>query len=106
MKSYAGISCLWTDASDYGYGVYLCQIIDKCGYPAVLFLSRSFQKSELNRNAQDNKYLSHLQGAEKFQFLLYNRMLVLLGRDSKKNLAFLNNAPLSRVYRWKLVTQQ
>ena len=37
---------LRTDASDYGYGAYLCQIIDKREYP-ILFLSRSFHKSEL-----------------------------------------------------------
>ena len=37
---------LRTDASDYGYGAYLCQLIGDREYP-VLFLSRSFYKHEL-----------------------------------------------------------
>ena len=32
---------LRTDASDYGYGAYLCQIIGEREYP-VLFMSKSF----------------------------------------------------------------
>ena len=42
---------LRTDASDYGYGAYLCQIINKREYP-ILFLSRSFHKAELKWKTQ------------------------------------------------------
>ncbi len=38
---------LRTDASDYGYGAYLCQIVGDCEYP-VLFVSKSFHGAELN----------------------------------------------------------
>ena len=94
---------LRTDASDYGYGAYLCQIIDKREYP-VLFLSRSFKKSELNWKTQDKECYAIYKALEKFQYLLYNRMFVL--ETDSKNLTFLNNAPLSRVYRWKLAIQR
>jgi hypothetical protein len=94
---------LRTDASDYGYGAYLCQIIDKREYP-VLFLSKSFKKSELNWKTQDKECYAIYKALEKFQYLLYNRMFVL--ETDSKNLTFLNNAPLSRVYRWKLAIQR
>ena len=94
---------LRTDASDYGYGAYLCQIIDKQEYP-VLFLSRSFKKSELNWKTQDKECFAIYKALEKFQYLLYNRTFVL--ETDSKNLTFLNNAPLSRVYRWKLAIQR
>jgi hypothetical protein len=43
---------LRTDASDYGYGVYLCQIVGEREYP-VLFMSKSFHGAELNWKTQD-----------------------------------------------------
>jgi hypothetical protein len=38
---------LRTDASDYGYGAYLCQIVGEREYP-VLFMSKSLHGAELN----------------------------------------------------------
>ena len=38
---------LRTDASDYGYGAYLCQVVGEREYPA-LFLSKSFHGAKLN----------------------------------------------------------
>ena len=39
---------LRTDASDYGYGAYLCQIVGERGEYPVLFMSKSFHCAELN----------------------------------------------------------
>eukprot|EP01034_Spumella_vulgaris_P034740 gene34740-42849_t len=72
----SSVIVLRTDASDYGYGAYLCQIIDKREYP-VLFLSRSFKKSELNWKTQDKECYAIYKALEKFQYLLYNRQFVL-----------------------------
>ena len=92
-----------TDASDYGYGAYLCQIINKREYP-ILFLSRSFHKAELKWKTQDKECFAIYKALEKFQYLLYNKTFVL--ETDSRNLTFLNNAPLSRVYRWKLAIQR
>ena len=43
---------LRTDASDYGYGAYLCQVEGEHEYP-VLFMSKSFHGAELNGKTQD-----------------------------------------------------
>ena len=94
---------LRTDASDYGYGAYLCQLIGDREYP-VLFLSRSFHKHELKWKTQDKECFAIYKALEKFQYLLYNRQFVL--ETDSKNLTFLNNAISSRVYRWKLAIQR
>ncbi len=41
---------LRTDASDYGYGKYLCQIVGDREYP-VLFMSKSFHTGRYMKNA-------------------------------------------------------
>ena len=95
---------LRTDASDYGYGAYLLQILaDGREYP-VLFLSRSFHKAELRWKTQDKECFAIYKALEKFQYLLYNKRFIL--ETDSKNLTFLNNATSSRVYRWKLAIQR
>ena len=93
-----------TDASDYGYGAYLCQVVGEREYP-VLFTNKSFQGAELNWKTQDNKECGAIYKAlEKFQYLIYNRHFIL--ETDNKNLTFLNTATSSRVYRWKLAIQR
>ena len=95
---------LRTDASDYGYGAILLQILsDGREYP-VLFLSRSFHKAELRWKTQDKECFAIYKALEKFQYLLYNKRFIL--ETDSKNLTFLNNATSSRVYRWKLAIQR
>ena len=45
---------LRTDASDYGYGAYLCQVVGEREYP-VLFMSKSFKGAELNWKTRDKE---------------------------------------------------
>ena len=66
---------LRTDASDYGYRAYLCQIVGERGYQAVLFMSKSFHGAELNWKTQDKECGAICKALEKFQYLLYNRHL-------------------------------
>ncbi len=65
---------LRTDASDYGYGAYLCQVIGERECP-VLFMSKSFHGAELNWKTQDKECGAIYEALEKFQYLLYNRQL-------------------------------
>ena len=43
---------LRTDAYDYGYGAYLCQVVGEREYH-VLFMNKSFHGAELNWKTQD-----------------------------------------------------
>ena len=46
---------LRTDASDYGYGAYLCQVVvGERKYP-VFLMSKSFNGAELNWKTQDKE---------------------------------------------------
>ncbi len=94
---------LRTDASDYGYGAYLLQLLNGIEHP-VLFLSRSFHNAELRWKTQDKECFAIYKALEKFQYLLYNRKFIL--ETDSRNLTFLNNAASSRVYRWKLAIQR
>jgi hypothetical protein len=67
---------LHTDASDYGYGAYLCQVVGECEYP-VLFMSKSFHGAKLNWNTQDKECGAIYNALEKFQYLLFNKHLIL-----------------------------
>ena len=94
---------LRTDASDYGYGAYLCQVVGEREYP-VLFMSKSFHGAELNWKTQDKECGAVYKALEKFQYLLYNRHFIL--ETDNKNLTFLNTATSSRLYRWMLAIQR
>ena len=90
---------LRTDASDYGYGAYLCicQIVGEREYP-ILFMSKSFHGAELNwTTPQDKECGAIYQALEQLQYLLYYRHFIL--ETDNKNLTFLNTATSSRVYR-------
>ena len=62
---------LRTDASDYGYGAYLCQILKSGTEHPILFLSKSFHKAELRWKTQDKECFAIYKALEKFQYLLY-----------------------------------
>jgi hypothetical protein len=83
------------DASDYGYGAYLCQSVGDREYP-VLFMSKRFHGAELNWKTQDKEYGAIYKALEKFQYLLYNNFIL---ETDNKNLIFLNTATSPRVYR-------
>ncbi len=88
---------LRTDASDYEYGAYLCQVVGDRKYP-VLSMSKSFHGAELNCGAI-------YKALEKFQYLLYNQHFIL--ETDNNYLTFLNTATSSsRVYRWELAIQR
>ncbi len=92
-----------SDASDYGYGAYLCQIVGDREHP-VLFMNKSFHGAELNWKTQDKECGAIYKALEKFQYLLYNWHFIL--ETDNKNLTSLNTATSSRVYRWKLAIQR
>ena len=94
---------LRTDASDYGYGAYLCRVVGEREY-LVQFISNSFHGAEPNWKTQDKECRAIYKALEMFQYLLFNRHFIL--ETDNKNLTSLNTATSSRVYRWKLAIQR
>ena len=74
LKDDTDAQILRTDASDYGYGAYLCQVIGERECPE-LFMSKIFHGAELNWKTQDKECGAIYEALEKFQYLLYNRQL-------------------------------
>ena len=83
-----------TDASQYGYGAYLCQEKEGEEWP-ILFLSRSFHKAELKWHIQGKECVAIFVALDKFQYLLHHKQFTL--QMDSKNLSFLNNSTKSRV---------
>jgi len=98
-----GAVCLHTDASDYGIGAYLFQIVDEVEQP-VAFLSRSLKKEQLRWSTPEKECYAIFLSFEKFKHLIQHIKFTL--RTDHKNLTYLNLAGSDKVMRWKLLIQQ
>ena len=94
---------LHTDASDYGIGAYLFQLVDGEEQP-VAFLSRSLHKEQLRWSTPEKECYAIFLSFEKFKHLIQHIKFTL--RTDHKNLTYLNLAGSDKVMRWKLLIQQ
>ena len=62
---------LHTDASDYGYGAYLYQVVKREEHP-ILFMSKTFQGAQLRWNTVDKECFAIFMAFQKFHYLLHN----------------------------------
>lgn len=95
---------LFTDASDYGIGAYLCQR-DKDGreYP-VGYLSEALNQAERRWTTIEKECYAIVRSFEKFEYLLRDVSFVLF--TDHANLTYLNVPRSSKVLRWKLSIQE
>ena len=94
---------LHTDASDYGYGAYLYQIVRTEEHP-ILFMSKTFQGAQLRWNTVDKECFAIVMAFQKFHYLIHNVHFTL--RTDSKNLTFINSSEDGRVFRWKIQIQK
>jgi len=94
---------LHTDASDYGYGAYLYQVVKREEHP-ILFMSKTFQGAQLRWNTVDKECFAIFMAFQKFHYLLHNVFFTL--RTDSRNLTFINTSEDGRVYRWKIQIQK
>jgi hypothetical protein len=94
---------LHTDASNYGIGAYLFQIVDGEEQP-VAFLSRSLKDEQLRWSTPEKECYAIFLSFEKFKHLIQHIKFTL--RTDHKNLTYLNLAGSDKVMRWKLLIQQ
>jgi hypothetical protein len=93
---------LETDASQYGIGAYLYQIIDGIKQP-IAFMSKTLTKAELKWSTIEKEAYAIFVAFRKFEHLLRDVHFTL--RTDHRNLTFLNVEAREKVKRWKLAIQ-
>ncbi len=91
-----------TDASDYGIGAYVYQIIDSNEYP-ILFLSKALHAEQLRWSTIEKEAYAIFYTLKHFEYLLRDTKFLL--RTDHKNLTYLNLESSAKVQRWKLFIQ-
>jgi len=95
---------LYTDASDYGIGGYLYQVVSGVHYP-VGFYSKSLNKTQCNWSTYEKECFAIFKSLERFRFLLRDRKFSL--HTDHRNLTYMGREGSSqKVVRWKLAIQE
>jgi hypothetical protein len=94
---------LHTDASDYGFGAYLFQIVDGQERPTA-FMSKTFSGAELNWHTTEKECYAIVSALKKFEHLIRDRPFTL--RTDHKSLTFLDTGISPKVRRWKAYIAQ
>jgi hypothetical protein len=92
-----------TDASDYGIGAYIYQIVDGKERP-IIFMSKSLHGAELNWSTIEKEAYAIFSTLTKFAHLLRDSKFLL--RTDHKNLTYINLGVSQKVQRWKLALQE
>lgn len=97
-----------TDASDYGIGAHLYQMVLDGGNPeglrhSIAFMSKSLTGSQKNWSTIEKECFAIYSALREWEYLLRDRFFTI--RTDHKNLRYLNeNTP--KVVRWKLAVQE
>ena len=94
---------LHTDASDYGVGAYLFQVVNGIEYP-IMFLSQTFKAEQKRWSAADKECYAIVFAFKHLEHLIRDRYFIL--RTDHKNLTYLNLENSGKIRRWKLLIQE
>ena len=94
---------LQTDASDYGIGAYLFQLIDGQQRP-VAFLSKTLDRTQLRWSTPEKEGFAIYFAFKKLNHLLRDIHFTL--QTDHKNLIYINDTASPKVVRWKLAIQE
>ena len=92
---------LLTDASDYGIGGYLFQIVDGDVEVPVAFMSRSLTEAESRWSVTEKECYAFVYMFKKYEYLLRDTYFIL--RTDHRNLTYVNDSASPKVRRWKLL---
>ena len=92
-----------TDASDYGIGAYIYQLVDNKEQP-IVFMSKSLHGAELNWSTVEKEAFAIFATLTKHNHLLRDNKFLL--RTDHKNLTYINMDSSQKVKRWKLALQE
>ena len=93
---------LYTDASDYGIGAHLYQVVNGKEV-SISFISKSLNAVQRKWDVPEREAYAIYYGIIKNEYLLINRQFIL--RTDHDNLRYMNSAAVPKVYRWKLALQ-
>ena len=91
-----------TDASDYGIGAYLYQLIDGKEVP-IRFMSKTLSSTEMKWSTIEKECYAIRYAIEDMEYLLSDIRFTL--RTDHENLTYINDPPSPKVRRWKIVIQ-
>ena len=94
---------LHTDASDYGIGGYLFQMINGEEVP-IAFISKMLDEREERWTTTEKECYAIIYCIKKLEYLLRDRSFTL--RTDHKNLIYIDSETSKKVKRWKLFIQE
>ena len=94
---------LHTDASDYGIGAYLFQVVKGIEHP-IIFLSSNFKREQMRWSAADKECYAIVWAFKHLEHLIRDRYFIL--RTDHKNLTYLNLENSGKIKRWKILIQE
>jgi transposase InsO family protein len=92
-----------TDASDYGMGAYIYQLIDNKERP-IVFISKSLQGAQLRWSTLEKEAYAIFYTLTHNAHLLRDHKFIL--QTDHKNLTYINMEGSPKVKRWKLAVQE
>ena len=93
---------LYTDASDFGIGGFLCQLVGGKELP-IAFVSHSLSEQEINWSTIEKECYAIVFCLDKLNYVLDGRRFTL--KTDHKNLTFLDADKNPKVRRWKIGIQ-
>jgi len=94
---------LCTDASDYGIGAYLYQVVDEQEQP-ISFLSKTLDKTQMKWSTIEKEAYAIYYAFHKFDYLIRDSHFLL--KTDHANLTYINTNSKQKVQRWKLAIQE
>jgi hypothetical protein len=94
---------MYTDASDYGIGAYLCQVVNEVEQP-IAFISKTLSKPEKKWSVYEKEAYAIFYALRKWEHHLQGIKFTLF--TDHKNLTYLNKDPSPKVMRWKVAVQE
>ena len=94
---------VYTDASDYGIGAYLCQVMADGSEIPIEFISKTLTKAERKWSTYEKEAYAIFYSLRKWEHLLRDVRFTLF--TDHKNLTYLTKDPSPKVMRWRMAVQ-
>ena len=94
---------LYCDASDYGIGAYLCQLVEGIEIP-IGFMSRSLSTREQRWTVGEKEMFAIVYSLLKFEYLIKDRIFTIFSDHENLEIDRMTGSP--KVLRWKLEIQE